>query len=139
MSCLSYCYRYTYCDKCFEEITTDTVELTDELTGNPLTLHKDQFQKTKVRPHYILPATFTGQSAQTDSGCRSWQNLSTLTHQVLGAISLVGPTQYFGFNDQRGPPIDRTSSHKFGSRRLLPQALAIYRSYRKVTLVMGFE
>lgn len=40
--------RYTLCDKCFIEVEGDTVEINDELTGNPLTFPKDKFQKVKV-------------------------------------------------------------------------------------------
>ena len=37
-----------YCEKCFEEIQTEMVELSDEITGNPISLPKSQFMKTKV-------------------------------------------------------------------------------------------
>ena len=40
--------RYVYCEKCFEEIQTEMVELSDEITGNPISLPKSQFMKTKV-------------------------------------------------------------------------------------------
>ncbi|XP_067945482.1 histone acetyltransferase p300-like [Watersipora subatra] len=39
--------RYTFCDKCFADITTDEVELTDELTGQPLVVPREKFELTK--------------------------------------------------------------------------------------------
>lgn len=40
--------RYVFCEKCFEEINSDIVEISDELTEKPLQIPKDQFNKTKV-------------------------------------------------------------------------------------------
>ena len=49
--------RYVFCEKCFDEITAENVDVTDEMTGNPLSIPRDQFIKTKVRTSLVLPTT----------------------------------------------------------------------------------
>lgn len=43
--------RYVFCEKCFEEVKSDIVELTDEMTDKPMSVPKSKFTKTKVRPN----------------------------------------------------------------------------------------
>jgi len=46
------CCRYVYCEKCFDEIQTDIVNLSDDITGNPIQLPKTSFTKSKVCYHF---------------------------------------------------------------------------------------
>jgi len=41
-----------YCEKCFDEIQTDIVNLSDDITGNPIQLPKTSFTKSKVCYHF---------------------------------------------------------------------------------------
>lgn len=47
-------YRYVFCEKCFDEIPSNIVEISDELTEKPLQIPKEQFIKNKVNTNIIL-------------------------------------------------------------------------------------
>ena len=88
-----YLHRYVYCEKCFDEIHSDIVDLSDEITGNPVQLPKSSFIKTKVSLVYFF-CPFTAFSYQflyhdffrvdllTESLCPS-QLLPVCIHMVL--------------------------------------------------------
>lgn len=40
--------RYVFCEKCFDELHNEIVDVSDEVTGNPIQLPKSAFAKTKV-------------------------------------------------------------------------------------------
>lgn len=48
------CSRYVFCEKCFDELPKPMVDLSDEITGNPLQLPKSAFIKIKVRTEIQL-------------------------------------------------------------------------------------